>query len=167
MEESKSLTLKRHLKLLVIISPQKVDQKIAESMMASLQDTENIEINQIKFEDLAKKDSEPAYKDIEVVVGFNSKDCIKKAMELCPNMKWYHNIWTGSENVLKHQPFYDSDILLTNTKGASTIPLSEFVFASAIYFTKKFPFFIARQREGVWEKTNVENVTGKTVLVVG
>ena len=112
--------VQRTLNLLFVIPPSGVDRKISQSILKSVSAYQNLNIIDVSHLEYNKYSNE-RYSDVEAAVIFNSAECTKQVFELCPNAKWFHNIWTGCEGCLSYQPLIDSEIVLTNTKGVSSI----------------------------------------------
>lgn len=65
------------------------------------------------------------------------------------------------------QHFVDSDIPLTNVKGAFSAVLGEFVALGMLYHAKKIPSFNKKKSESNWGQEPVELVSNKTMVIVG
>lgn len=62
----------------------------------------------------------------------------------------------------------NSDIILTNSRGTSTKPLSEFTVGSILHFTRNFNYFEACKKKGYAPKrTQLPLLSGKIILIVG
>lgn len=140
--------------------------KSSNKIIDSVKDVQNLKVLSVDYPDFSTLSAEDS-KSIEAAVVFNKADCTNKTLEACTNIKWLHNTWTGSEGILKAESFKNTKVLVSNTRGVSAIPLTELVVASAIYFTKSFPFFQKNQQNATFKQTSVENVYGKSVLVAG
>lgn len=91
-------------------------------------------------------------------------------MNNAPNLKWIHFMWEGVDHILTGEDDYPG-IILTNSSGAHSIPIAEYVFACMLQFTKKFDLYREYQsrREwlGWWDQPQTGSLNGKTIGIVG
>lgn len=80
--------------------------------------------------------------------------------------KWIHSIAAGLENVL-FPALAESDVPMTNAKGVFARSLGEFTISAALYFAKDFRRMVKSQEAGIWDPFDVEELTGKTLGIVG
>lgn len=67
------------------------------------------------------------------------------------NLKWVHSLSAGIDAYVPARDFVNSDIPLTNVKGAFSAVLGEFVALGMLFHAKKIPFFQQKQRESCWQ----------------
>jgi len=88
-------------------------------------------------------------------------------LQRLPNLKCVHNFYIGCEKLLA-EPFKESVVLLSNSYGASSIPITEFVISCCLYFYKHFEHFEKLKGERIWNyPAPHKTLTGKTILIVG
>ncbi len=86
--------------------------------------------------------------------------------EHAPALRWIQFTSAGVDHLWK--PFLDSgDILVTSAKGLHAIPMAEFVLSGMLMFAKDWPRLARQQREHHYEKFMVEELYGKTVVLIG
>ena len=86
--------------------------------------------------------------------------------ERAPVLRWIQFTSAGVDHLWK--PFLDSgDILVTSAKGLHAIPMAEFVLSGMLMFAKDWPRLARQQREHRYEKFMVEELHGKTVVLIG
>ena len=61
----------------------------------------------------------------------------------------------------------ESEIALTNVKGAFSQSLAEFVALGMLYHSKKVEQFMNKKAAILWDKSEVDMVSKKTMLIVG
>lgn len=61
------------------------------------------------------------------------------------NLKWVHSINNGADAFLAKENFKNSEIPLTNAKGAYSDVLGEFVALGVLYHTKHVERFMKRK----------------------
>ena len=86
--------------------------------------------------------------------------------ERAPRLRWIQFTSAGVDHLWK--PFLDSgEILVTSAKGLHAIPMGEFVLSAMLMFAKDWPRLARQQRERRYEKFMVEELFGKTVVLIG
>ena len=86
--------------------------------------------------------------------------------ERAPGLRWIQFTSAGVDHLWK--PFLDSgEIQVTNAKGLHAIPMAEFVLSGMLMFAKDWPRLARQQREHRYEKFMVDEIYGKTVVLVG
>jgi phosphoglycerate dehydrogenase-like enzyme len=68
---------------------------------------------------------------------------------LAPKLKWVQLTSASVERVLE-QPIIDSYVVITNCSGIHAVPISEYVLASILAFSRKLPEFFRRQQRRHW-----------------
>jgi phosphoglycerate dehydrogenase-like enzyme len=115
-------------------------------------------------------DSEGAFAnapDPDVVfIGIGQGSLLERLWPRAQKAKWVHSIAAGLENVLFPE-LVESPVPMTNAKGVFARSLGEFTIAAALYFAKDFRRMIKSQEGGVWDPFDVEELTGKTLGIVG
>src|SRR5262245_4281017 len=79
---------------------------------------------------------------------------------------WIQSVATGVETVLVPE-VVDSDIVVTNSAGATAGPVAEFAFARILEHAKRLPYIAERQREHAWDRFFHDSLEGATITVVG
>lgn len=82
------------------------------------------------------------------------------------NLKWIHALSAGVENLL-FPVQKQTEILLTNSKGIHSIPVSEHVMALLLSFSRGLNMFIRHQQKHLWQRSPVEELHGKTMAIIG
>jgi len=82
------------------------------------------------------------------------------------NIEWIHSRWAGINHLLCPE-LRESDIPLTNVRGASSHNLAEFCLFGCLYFEKMAPRMLDQKRRRHWEKFMVGEIRGKTLGVIG
>jgi phosphoglycerate dehydrogenase-like enzyme len=85
---------------------------------------------------------------------------------------WAGNLkWVAASNVginrLLFPALVESDVILTNARGAADQPIAETVIGFVVAMAKGFARMFDRQRAHVWEVHEMERLAGRRVLVVG
>jgi len=98
----------------------------------------------------------------EVMVGvFSLLPPVKKAI----NLKWVHGFGVGADGL--EAKIITSPILVSNSSGVAAIPIAEHILTFLLMFTKKVYATFVNQQQKNWEKQNLTELYGKTVLIVG
>jgi phosphoglycerate dehydrogenase-like enzyme len=81
-------------------------------------------------------------------------------------LRWVHVAGIGVDSLLVPE-FVESDVVLTNCRGAYDRTMSEYAIALMLYFAKDFAGTIANQRVRTWKPRLTESLYKKRVLIVG
>jgi phosphoglycerate dehydrogenase-like enzyme len=83
-----------------------------------------------------------------------------------PNLKWVQLCSTGfSDNITPE--ILDGRVILTNSLGIHTVPISESVLAAMLEHTKRFEQRRTDQDERNWRQLYCSDLEGATVLLIG
>jgi len=85
---------------------------------------------------------------------------------MAPNVRWVHSRSAGLDGLL-FPALVEGPVVLTNARGVYSASLAEFVIAGALFFAKDFARMRRNQAAGRWEPFDVEEIAGRTLLVVG
>ncbi len=103
-----------------------------------------------------------ALPDAEIVGGVVPR----RLLPLARRLRWVHNFAAGADPLL-YPELRDSDVILTTSKGAHAIPISEHCLTFMLMFAHQIPTFTSWQASGRWERPFIEELAGKTVGIVG
>ena len=103
----------------------------------------------------------------DVLLGWDFRaDDLQRAWGRAGSLRWIH--WGGAGvDALLFPRLVDSDVLVTNARGAFDVPMAEFVLGQVIAMAKGFAETLDAQRERRWHYRTVERIEGKRALVVG
>lgn len=83
------------------------------------------------------------------------------------NLKWVHSMSSGVDAYLKVKELKESDIYLTNSRGAYGEPLAEYGINAMLYFSYNGPLFRKKFQEKTWANPKSTMLKGKTLTIVG
>jgi phosphoglycerate dehydrogenase-like enzyme len=83
-----------------------------------------------------------SYDAILVQMGSIAPDVIDDQVKNNKNLKWVHSISAGVDGYVAKESFRNSDIPLSNAKGAYSDVLGEFVALGVLYHTKHVERFV-------------------------
>jgi phosphoglycerate dehydrogenase-like enzyme len=95
-----------------------------------------------------------------------SGSLFREVFTLCPQLRWAHSRAAGLDGLLFPE-LVESPVPLTNGSGVFSPPLGEFVLGAMLYFAQDFRRLIRCQAAGVWETSDIEEIAGRTVGIVG
>lgn len=105
--------------------------------------------------------------DAEVIYGFPGAAALDRAEKL----KWIQSPGAGVEWALRIPKVRESDLIVTNTRGAHGPSIAEHVFAFLLSFTRKMPRSLDWQRERHWGREvgyrTLDEVKGSTMGIIG
>ena len=86
-----------------------------------------------------------------------------------PQLRWVHSTGAGVETVVSTPELVDSDIILTNTRGAHASCIAEHAFGMLLTLTRGLQDHAADQRDRNWRRpiAGRRELTGATMVVVG
>lgn len=92
-------------------------------------------------------------------------------LSLAPRLKWIQLMSAGLDPFVGH-PIMESDIVITTASGIHATPIAEYVLASMLAFSRRFPDMWRLQErkewpEDRWERLRGEELRGKTVGILG
>ncbi|MBU7022117.1 MAG: D-2-hydroxyacid dehydrogenase [Theionarchaea archaeon] len=101
--------------------------------------------------------------DVNILVaGKFDRDILVRAKTL----KWVHALAAGVDRLLFPE-FIQSDILLTNSSGVHSIPISEHVLGMMLMFSRALNQSFRSQMRSEWKRPQPTELCGKTVGIVG
>lgn len=106
-------------------------------------------------------------RDAEVGVGTNQGERVRLLLRAAPNLRWYHSIGAGVEDLVGLPELRDRGIVLTNNSGPYDIPIAEHVLATILASAKRLHLYRDQQRDAVWKSHAQDEVRDRTVVVFG
>lgn len=88
-------------------------------------------------------------------------------LEKAPNIKWVHSQSVGVEMLLKNQRVKDSDIIITNSRGTTSIPIAEHTIAMITSMARGVDRMIRNEENRVWGKIPIIDLEDVTVGIIG
>ncbi|PKR76971.1 D-2-hydroxyacid dehydrogenase [Halalkalibacillus sediminis] len=112
------------------------------------------------------QEAEPVLKEADVLITYG-EDLLAEHLEPADNLKWIMVISAG----LDEMPFEKIDekgIQVTNARGIHAIPMSEYAISMILQESRKAKDLHELEKAHSWDKrVKMEEITGKTMLVVG
>ncbi|MBV9169234.1 MAG: D-2-hydroxyacid dehydrogenase [Chloroflexi bacterium] len=104
-------------------------------------------------------------RDVDAVFGSLSADEFAAAEKL----RWVQSPSAGVEWMWKVPGLAESDVIVTNMRGAHAATIAEHAFAMLLSHTRGLPFFAARQRDHEWgrQQRQLTAIKGMTMGIVG
>ena len=110
---------------------------------------------------------ERAIVDAEIVyTWWGEREDLEAAWPLARNLEWVAASNVGI-NALLFPALVESDVVLTNARGAADQPITETVVGFVVALAKGFLPMFDRQRAHVWETHETDRLAGSRVVVVG
>jgi phosphoglycerate dehydrogenase-like enzyme len=126
-----------------------------------------------------------AFPDVEIVVARNRESVAamivdadgffgalsREVFQAAKQLRWVQASSAGVEWLLDVPELVDSDVVVTNTRGAHAGTIGEHVFAMLLTFTRQMHFFDQAQAGHTWARAEgealVQGLAGKTMGIVG
>lgn len=87
------------------------------------------------------------------------------------HLRWVHALGAGIETITAIPALVESDITVTNTRGAHAPFIAEHTFALLLALQRHIPQFVEDQREHVWKRPGfasaMRELYGQTMVIVG
>lgn len=91
---------------------------------------------------------------------------VKAAIDKATNLRWLHSLSAGVDHLMGTR-LRETDIPVTNAKGAYSPSLGEYCLAAMLYFAKSLRRMQASQAAGKWDVFDVEMLEGRTLGILG
>ena len=105
--------------------------------------------------------------DADVVyTWWGERDDLEAAWSLARKLKWVAAVNVGIERLL-FPSLVESDVILTNARGAADQAIAECVVGFVVAMAKGFRPMFERQRTHVWDLHMMDRLAGHQVLIVG
>ncbi|MBP3041618.1 D-2-hydroxyacid dehydrogenase [Bacillaceae bacterium Marseille-Q3522] len=104
--------------------------------------------------------------DCEVLLTLGIQDPLH-ILEKVPNVKWIHSTSVGTEAMLLNKEIRNSDIVITNAKGCTSVPIAEHTVAMISSLARGLPAMMKNQALRKWERIPVTDLTSSTVGIIG
>jgi phosphoglycerate dehydrogenase-like enzyme len=115
-----------------------------------------------------KDDSELAMAaDAECAIGTNNGSRVRKLLEAAPQLRWYHSVGAGVEDLVGVREFRDRGITLTNNSGSYDIQIAEHALAFILAAAKRLHVYRDQQARRNWKEHRQDEVRGATLVVYG
>lgn len=88
------------------------------------------------------------------------------ALARLDNYRWIHFLSAGVEKIWE-MDFDKTQILMTKSSGVHGAPMSEYVIGAMLYFTKQFGRFHDLAKQALWQRSWLDELTGKQLTVLG
>lgn len=83
-----------------------------------------------------------------------------------PSLRWFHTFSAGVDNPA-FRAFIDRGVTLTNAAGTTAEPIAQYVIGMMLRVAKRMDEWTAAQRERRWQQVRADELTGKTIGIIG
>lgn len=104
---------------------------------------------------------------VEVGVGTNQGDRVAALLRAAPQLRWYHSVGAGVENLVGLPELRDRGLVLTNNSGPYDIPIAEHVVALILAAAKRLHVYRDQQGHSEWRSHAQGEVRDATVVIYG
>jgi len=116
--------------------------------------------------DLARAEELAPSADIILTGVGGSAEVVKAAIAKASKLQWLHSLSAGVDHLMATH-LRQSDIPVTNAKGAYSQSLGEYCLAAMLFFAKSLRRMQASQAAGKWDVFDVEMLEGRTLGILG
>lgn len=108
-------------------------------------------------------------RDADAYLGRISRDTFLSAG---PKLRWVHSIGAGIETMAVIPELVESNVVVTNTRGAHAPCIAEHAFGFLLTLSRHLTLLVDDQRQHVWRRrgelpSTMRELTGMTMVVVG
>jgi phosphoglycerate dehydrogenase-like enzyme len=115
-----------------------------------------------------KDDSELAMAaDAECAIGTNNGARVRKLLDAAPQLRWYHSVGAGVEDLVGVREFRDRGITLTNNSGSYDIQIAEHALAFILAAAKRLHLYRDQQQRRNWKEHRQDELRGSILVVYG
>jgi phosphoglycerate dehydrogenase-like enzyme len=101
-----------------------------------------------------------------LVVCSAGRDRVEPVFRAAPRLAWIHCLMAGVDAML-FPALVESEVPLTNAKGAYSRSLAEWVMGAVLFFAKDLRRLVRSQERGVWDAFDPEWIYRKTMGIIG
>ena len=123
-------------------------------------------VNELKAEFPAVEFVREAAADVEVIIGRVDNEVLERVR----HVKWIQSLSAGVEWLRNAPALADTDIVVTNARGAHAATIAEHAFGMLVFLTRRFDALYRAQQERVWLQpapTGTVGLSGLTMGVIG
>ncbi|MGE0544946.1 MAG: D-2-hydroxyacid dehydrogenase [Dehalococcoidia bacterium] len=98
-----------------------------------------------------------------------SRNLYPLMFEQLPNltsMRWFHAFVAGLDHPVFRE-IAERGVTVTNSAGFNAVPIAQYVLAVMLRHAKNIPAWEAAQRERAWRRVESDELTGRTVALIG
>jgi phosphoglycerate dehydrogenase-like enzyme len=89
-----------------------------------------------------------------------------RSFESMRALRWFHGAFVGMDHPIFRE-IAGRGVTITNSPGVSAQPIAQYVLAMMLRHAKNIPAWERAQRERAWRRVASDELTGKTVALVG
>lgn len=107
----------------------------------------------------------PKYAEFDVVIT-PTLPWLPAALAQLDGYRWIHFLSAGVEKIWE-MDFDKTRALMTKSSGVHGAPMSEYAMGAMLYFTKQFGHFHNQAKQALWQRSWLDELTGKQLTVIG
>ena len=96
----------------------------------------------------------------------NSYVPVMRAMPQMTTLRWFHGSFVGMDHPI-FRSIAERGVTVTNSPGVTAQPIAQYVLAMMLRHAKRIPEWERAQRERAWRRVESDELTGRTVVVIG
>jgi len=103
--------------------------------------------------------------DCDVILTLGMRDDLS-VLNYAPNTKWVHSFSVGIEAMIASN-FQNSDVIVTNSKGCTAVPIAEHTLAMILAFSRGVQTMINNKENQFWGLIPTIDLASTTVGIIG
>jgi phosphoglycerate dehydrogenase-like enzyme len=104
--------------------------------------------------------------DAEVAFSGNNPRRVRQLLDATPNLRWYHTVSAGVENMPLAE-LAERGIVLTNNSGSYDVQIAEHLMMFVFAASRQLHRYRDQQRSRVWKDLSHEELRDATIVVYG
>jgi phosphoglycerate dehydrogenase-like enzyme len=110
-------------------------------------------------------DAMPRHAKVDVVIT-PTLPWLPAALAKLDGYRWIHFLSAGVEKIWE-MDFDKAQTPMTKSSGVHGAPMSEYAIGAMLYFTKQFGRFHDQSKQALWQRSWLDELTGKQLTVLG
>ncbi|RUR31433.1 D-2-hydroxyacid dehydrogenase [Vreelandella nanhaiensis] len=107
----------------------------------------------------------PRHEKVDVVIT-PTLPWLPAALAQLYDYRWIHFLSAGVEKIWE-MDFDKTRAVMTKSSGVHGAPMSEYAIGAMLYFTKQFGHFHNQAKQALWQRSWLDELTGKQLTVLG
>jgi phosphoglycerate dehydrogenase-like enzyme len=140
---------------------------LTDEMVARIEAVGGVRVTRISRDGLVHADAEETLGRAEVLLrGFIPVATLDHVIERAPRLAWIHSVSAGVDKVVT--PLGRArGLQITNARGVFSRPIAEYVVMACLAVSRRLPELLDLQRERTWQPLPGDELSAKTVGIVG
>lgn len=144
---------------MILVTPKMKSEYLAELASRTSMNVQNAKVSELTNEEK---------KEIEIILSYGNygDEITATDLKMLSNLRWIQLLSSGTDQ-LPMQEIKERNIILTTARGIHGIPISEYVFATLLYFMKNIQLYNQLKSSRKWKMHGTDELFGKIIGIWG